>query len=64
MRNHASKANLYLYFLTQQNLLISGKKMLMSAELKGCVMELGIVYAMDMILTSKNLFIKLSVPTK
>ena len=35
--NYVSKWNLYLYFLIQQNLLISGKKMIMSAELKGCV---------------------------
>ena len=37
IRNYVSKWNLYLYFLTKQNLLISGKEMLMSAELKGCV---------------------------
>ena len=35
--NYVSKWNLYLYFLIWQNLLISGKKLLMSAELKGCV---------------------------
>ena len=34
---YTSKYNLYLYFLIQQNLLISGEKMLMPAELKGCV---------------------------
>ena len=37
MRNYVSKRNLYLYFLIEQNLLISSEKMLMSAELKGCV---------------------------
>ena len=37
IRNYASKANLYLYFLMLQNLLISGEKMMMSAEFKGCV---------------------------
>ena len=36
-RNCVSKCNLYPYFLIQQNLLISGEKMWMSAELKGCV---------------------------
>ena len=33
IRNFVSKSNLYLYFLIWQNLLISGKKELMSAEL-------------------------------
>ena len=37
IRNYVSKHNLYLYFLIEQNLLISGKEMLMSAELKGSV---------------------------
>ena len=32
--NYVSKCNLYLYFLIYLNLLISGEKMLMSAELK------------------------------
>ena len=36
-RSCASKSNLYLHFLMQQNLLVSREKMLMSAELKGCV---------------------------
>ena len=36
--NFLSEWNLYLYFLIYQNLLISCKKMLMSGELKGCVM--------------------------
>ena len=36
-RNYVSKYNLYLYFLISQNLLISGEKMLISAELKVCV---------------------------
>ena len=35
--NYVPKSNLYLYFLVQQNLLISGEKMLMPAELKECV---------------------------
>ena len=35
--NYVPKCNLYLQFLIQQNLLISGKKMLMSAEHKGYV---------------------------
>ena len=35
--NYVSKWNLYLYFLIWQNLLISGKKLLMLAELKGFV---------------------------
>ena len=34
IRNYLSKWNLYLHFLIQQNLLISGQKMPMSAELK------------------------------
>ena len=37
IRNYVSKSNLKVYFLMQQNLLISGEKMLMPAELKGCV---------------------------
>ena len=37
IRNSVSKSNLYLYFLMYQNLLISGKKVLMSAKVKGCV---------------------------
>ena len=36
IRNYQSNSNLYVYFLMEQNLLISGEKMLMSAELKGC----------------------------
>ena len=36
-RNYVSKYNLYLYFFVKQNLMISGEKMLMSAEPKGCV---------------------------
>ena len=35
--NYVSKFSLYLYFLMWQNLLISGEKMLLPAELKGCV---------------------------
>ena len=37
IRNYVSKSSLYVYFLMQQNLSISGGKMLMSAELKECV---------------------------
>ena len=35
--SYVSKYSLYMYFLIYQNLLISGKKSLMSAELKRCV---------------------------
>ena len=35
--NYVSKCSLYLYLLIQQNLLISGEKMLMSAEFTGFV---------------------------
>ena len=35
IRNYILKCNLYLYFLIQQSLLISGKKLLMSAEVTG-----------------------------
>ena len=38
IKNCVLKWNLYLYFLILQNLLISGEKMLMSAEVRGCVM--------------------------
>ena len=37
IKNYVSKCNTYLYFLMQQNLLIFGEKMMMSAEFKGCV---------------------------
>ena len=37
IRNYVSKCNLCLYFLIWENLLYSGEKMLMSAELKRCV---------------------------
>ena len=37
-RNYVSKSNLHLYFLMWQNLLIFGGKMLVSAELKVCIM--------------------------
>ena len=37
-RNYVPKCNLYLYFLIQQNLLIPGEKLLMSVEIKMCVM--------------------------
>ena len=37
VRIYLPKCNLYLYFLTQQNLFISGWKMLMSEKLNGCV---------------------------
>ena len=35
IRNYVSKCNLYPYFLIWQNLLISGEKMLISAEIRG-----------------------------
>ena len=34
-RNYVSKCNLYLYFVILQNLLISGEKILISADFKG-----------------------------
>ena len=37
IRSYVSKRNLYLFFLLLQNLLIFSEKMLMSAELKGCI---------------------------
>ena len=37
IRNYVPKCNLYLYFLIYQKLLISGEKMLISAEIRGCV---------------------------
>ena len=37
VRTYVLKRNLYPYFLISQKLQISGEKMLMSAELKGCV---------------------------
>ena len=36
--NYVLKCNLYLYLLIKQNLMISGEKILMSAERKECVM--------------------------
>ena len=47
IRNYRSKRNLYLYFLMRLNLLISGEKMLMSAELKTCVM--WFIYFLDLL---------------
>ena len=37
IRKNVLKCNFYVYFLIQQNLLISDEKRLLSAELKGCV---------------------------
>ena len=37
IENYALKCNIYLYFSIKQKLLISGEKMLTSAELKRCV---------------------------
>ena len=51
-RNYASKCNLYLYFLIQQNLLIFGEKMLMSAELKECVT--WFIYFLDLLWVRYN----------
>ena len=45
-RNYVSRCNLYLYLLIEQNLLIFGEKMLMSAVLKGCVM--WFIYFLDL----------------
>ena len=42
IRNYVSKSNLYLYFL-----MISGEKILMSAELNGCVT--WFIYFLDLI---------------
>ena len=46
------KCNLYLCFLIYQNLLISGEKMLMSAELKGCVT--WFIYTLDILSSRYN----------
>ena len=46
IRNYVSEWNLYLYFLIWQNLLISGKKMLLSAELKERVT--WVIYFLDL----------------
>ena len=37
IRIYVAKCNLYLYILIQQILPISGEKVLMSADVKGCV---------------------------
>ena len=47
-RNYRSKCNLYLYFLIYQNLVISSEKMLMSAELNGCIPLF--IYFLDLLL--------------
>ena len=47
IRNYISKYNLYLYFLIQQNLLICGEKMLMSARFKSCIT--WFVYLLDLL---------------
>ena len=52
IRNYGSKRNLYLYFLMRLNLLISGEKMLMSAELKSCVM--WFIYFLDLLQIKYN----------
>ena len=52
IRNYVSKCSLYLYFLIQRNLLISGEKMLMSAELKWCVA--WIIYFFDLLWVRYN----------
>ena len=46
IRTYVSNCSLYLYFLMQQNLLIFIEKMLISAELKGCVPWLIYFWAM------------------
>ena len=50
--SYVSKCNLYLYFLIWQNLLICGKKMLMSAELKRCVT--WFIYFLDFLYVMYN----------
>ena len=52
IRNYVSKSNLYMCFLIQQNLLIFGEKMLMSAELKVCVT--WFIHFMDLPLVRYN----------
>ena len=52
IRNYVSKCNLYLYFLIQQNLLISEEKMLISAKLRGCVTWL--IYFLDLLYVRYN----------
>ena len=51
-RNYVSKYSLYLYLLILQNLLISGEKMLMSAELKECVT--WFIYFLDLLWVRYN----------
>ena len=46
-RNYLSKCNLHMHFLTQQNLLISGGKILMSTDLKGYVT--WFIYFLDLL---------------
>ena len=43
--NYLLKCNPFLYFLILQNLLISGEKMVISAERRGCVT--GFIYFLD-----------------
>ena len=52
IRIYISKWNLYLYFLIQQNLLISCEKMLMSTKLKGCVTSF--IYFLDLLQVRYN----------
>ena len=52
IKNYISKCNLYQYFQVYQNLLISGEKMLMSAELGGCVR--WFIYFLDLLWVSYN----------
>ena len=50
--NYVSKCNLYLYFLIYLNLLISGEKMLMSAELKDYIT--WFIYFLDLLKVRYN----------
>ena len=52
IRNYVSKCNLYLYLLIEQIMLISGEKMLMSAELRVCVTWL--IYFLDLLWVRYN----------
>ena len=52
IRHYLFKCNLYLYFFISQELLISCEKMLMSAELKGCVA--WFIYFLDLLQARYN----------
>ena len=52
IRNYVSKCNVYMYFLIEQIMLISGEKMLISAELSRCVTWL--IYFLDLLWVRYN----------